>query len=114
MDYGHRRKQPALSRRHRTRPSRPRLPRPLPLRPPFCSHAVTYGPGPAREPETERRAATRQYRLELIGGLTGPDLDTFVATGFVENATFRPNASGTWRQTRIESDEGETFAGRGL
>jgi len=46
----------------------------------------------------------RQYRLELIGSLTGPELDVLVGIGFVEDARFRLGIAGLWHQTRLESD----------
>lgn len=94
------------------RQSRPRLPRPLRLRPEAYSHAAVH-PSSADRSENRGRFAPRQYRLEIIGSLTGTDLDTLIATGFVEHSRFRPHASDIWHQTQLESDESESQAADG-
>ena len=96
------------SARHDRRPVRPGLPRPLPLRPPH--DAANQRGHPIHVSDCVRTIAPRQYRLELVGSITGPELDTFVASGFVENAGFRPDAAGGWRQTQLESDRADPQA----
>jgi len=55
--------------------------------------------------------APEQYRLELIGGITGTELDVLVASGFVDHAVFESDAEGVWHQTTLESDESHLTAG---
>lgn len=97
------RKQPARTRRHNGRRSRPRLPLPLPLRPPDLSHPF-HRQHADQASDTGRTVAPRQYRLELIAGITGTELDILVSCGFVDHAVFERCATGVWLQTTLESD----------
>jgi len=48
-----------------------------------------------------------QYRLEILDALNDDDVDTFVESGFAEEASFEMNAEGLWEQTRLEADDAD-------
>ena len=82
---------------------RPRLPRPIRLRPQI---GTTTLPLPRRWPEPLPLVTLpRQYRLAIIRGLTDDEIEAFIASGFVDHATFGTDAAGRWHQTKLEADE---------